>query len=596
MFFERNLHDLRFLCMKQKFKGKSCQFQFFPLTAGALLSPLLVVSHSYAQAQFELLNGIEPVTDAFQATGCGFGDFDNDGFVDLFVGNFSGSNRLYRNNHDNTFSLVEGAIFLGVSSAQSYGISWVDYDNDGNLDIFVANGYGTATSNFLYRNQGDGTFADAATGSLLSTSGHYAGCGWADYDRDGFVDLFVTSGGGVLSWLYRNDGQGRFVAKVGSPSVVSDAVGAAWADFNNDGWPDLFVANGFGDSPSVNFLYQNNQNGGFKRVVQPQFKSATHQSVGVTWGDYDNDGFLDAFVPNNGSWNGVRANREVNELYHNEQNGTLRQVTDSKTGPIVTDRGNSISACWADYDNDGWLDLVVGNRTYDYNDPETTALYHNNGDGTFSRVDSGPIAEYVGSNGGCAWGDIDNDGFLDLFLTSLSNLGGQNALFHNLGNANHWLKFRCVGTVSNRSAIGTKVRVHAQINGKSFWQLREISTGDGLGNPGLMAHFGLGDAAQVDAIRIEWPSGIVQELGATEANQMLTLVEPARLNLTSTQDSLKMTIQGGRGMTYAVEESGDLKQWSKIGSVNVTEINGLAAFETKSAQDGKKHFFRTQLE
>src|SRR5439155_20474239 len=186
----------------------------------------------------------------------------------------------------------------------------------------------------------------------------------------------------------------------------------------------------------------------------------------------------------------------------------------------------SITAAWGDYDNDGWLDLFVGNR--DGTPGQHSLLYHNNGDGTFTRITAGPIAELINTAGGCAWGDYDNDGFLDLFVSTLGNFPGEsNALFHNHGNSNHWLKVKCEGTTSNRSGIGAKVRVKATLNGKPVLQLREITSGDGIGSSALIAHFGLGDAMNVEMLRIEWPSGTVQVMTNVPTQQFLTVTEQA---------------------------------------------------------------------
>ena len=415
-------------------------------TCHAILLTLLVsFVRSNAQTNFEKITDAPQVTDLISGTGCAWVDYDQDGYVDLFVADFDGSNHLYHNERNGTFTAVTTGIIVNEGASGSYGVAWGDFDNDGYPDLFVGNGYGIGQTNFLYRNNGNGTFSKITNDPIVSVKGHFSGCAWGDYDRDGFVDLFVGNDLSGASVLYHNEGGSTFTRINSAPTLASDAVGVAWADFNNDGWPDLFVANGFGTDFKASYLYANFGGVQFQRVLSPNFPSASLGSTGIAWGDYDNDGFPDVFVTSDGS------NAEPNQLYHNNGTGTFSRVT---SGSIVTDpaRDGSIGAAWADYDNDGHLDLFIGNRGQVKN-----SLYHNNGNGTFTQIVTGPIVEdgEQDNNGGCAWGDYDNDGFLDLYV---SNLGptrestGHGYLYHNTGNSNAWLKVRCVGTVSNRFA------------------------------------------------------------------------------------------------------------------------------------------------
>jgi formylglycine-generating enzyme required for sulfatase activity len=434
-----------------------------------------------------------------------WGDYDNDGNLDLFVANLDHQNNfLYHNKGDGTFEKVTtGAVV--TDAASSAAGAWADCDNDGNLDLFVANFWGE--NNCLYRNNGDGTFATVSTGSIVSDGGFSCSCALADYDNDGHLDVFVSNGGGAQNennFLYRNNGNGTFT-KVTAGGIANDggySAGCAWADYDNDGYPDLFVCNMYS---AASFLYHNNRDGSFTRVTQGDIAAATGDFAGCAWGDYDNDGFLDLFVANGG---------QKNNLYHNNRDGTFSRVA---SGAIVDEVGNWIGCAWADYDNDGCLDLFVANRT------GKNCLYHNNGDGTFTKVTAGAIVEDVNASNGCAWGDYDNDGFLDLFVANWD--GQNNCLYHNSGNGNNWLKVKCVGVVSNRSGIGAKVRVKTVVGGKELWQMREIGGGDALGSQSLLAHFGLGEAATVQTVRVEWPSGVIQEFQDVGAKQVLTVNE-----------------------------------------------------------------------
>jgi hypothetical protein len=226
--------------------------------------------------------------------------------------------------------------------------------------------------------------------------------------------------------------------------------------------------------------------------------------------------------------------------------------------------GESRGCAWGDFDNDGYLDLFVTNGG------GQNGLFHNNGDGTFSRILSGaPVTDGKANTvfNICSWIDYDNDGFLDLFSSMSSGNSGfpvTPVLYHNETNTNSWLEVNCIGTVANRSAIGAKVRVQATIHGKSFWQLREISNGGGWNVVPLVAHFGLGDATNITTLRVEWPSGTVQELHNVSAKSILTITEPPRLHALARSSSGSFQIEhtGGLGMAYNLESSADLLHWT----------------------------------
>jgi len=446
------------------------------------------------------------VNDWETSDGCSWNDYDNDGDLDLFVATKS-PNSLYTNNGDGTFtqimsgSLVEDA--LG-----SKGCSWADFDNDGDSDLFVANAAGQ--NNILYENTGSGSFTKITAGPIVSDGGDSYGCSWGDYDNDGHVDIFIANGGGENNFLYKNMGSGNFIKITTGPIVTEggDSRGCSWADYDSDGDLDLFVANG-GEN---NFLYENKGGGNFEKITTGPIVTDGGGSKGGSWGDNDNDGDPDLFVTNSGDG-------ENNFLYENMGGGNFIKIT---SGPIVSDGGRSRCGSWGDYDNDGDLDLFVTNQ-----DLENNFLYTNNGDGTFNEITTGSIVTDGGSSRGCSWGDYDNDGDLDLFV---ANREQQNDfLYSNNGNSNHWINIQCIGTVSNTSAIGAKVRVKATINGNPVWQMNEISGQTGGGNGGsqnsLNAEFGLGDATFIDSVQIDWPSGGIQILTNIEVNQFLSITE-----------------------------------------------------------------------
>jgi enediyne biosynthesis protein E4 len=520
-------------------------------------------------------------TDQGVFAGAGWADFRSSGLLDLFICNYGGDriNRYYRNNGDGTFTKITQGGAVQDSSAHIVPAVG-DYDNDGYPDLFISQTITSSTGvpNVLYHNNGDGTFTLAASSGVTNVTGDFNASSAVDYDNDGFVDFFVPGFNGGSGLLFHNNGNGTFSRPSSVINNILDNHSVAWADYDNDGFMDLVIP---GDGN--NFLYHNNGNGTFTAI----HSNSVAQDVwsdnpwGVAWGDYDNDGRLDLFVT------GLTT---TNRLYHNNGNGSFTNVT---SGPMLkAPSGGGYRACaWGDYDNDGYLDLFMCG----YN--ATNALFHNNGDGTFTKVLSGaPVAE--GKDGiycnACGWADYDNDGFLDLLVTRApaDSSTTTNWLYHNNGNSNAWLEVKLIGTVANRSAIGAKVHVHATTGGKTFWQLREINSTDGRWIQPLVAHFGLGDATNVDTLRIEWPSGTVQEFQNVAARQILTYIEPPRLLATTTGSVPQFSLKGGRGLNYEVDSSPDLLAWSPIGTLTITNMNGIAQIVDTNPPALDQRFYR----
>lgn len=521
-------------------------------------------------------------------------DYDSDGFPDLYIAQNSSAigDAIYHNNGDGTFTRVTNVVTTPRRESSEGVIG--DFNNDGYEDLAVVHFFG---ADDLYRNEGGGQFSRLSpteAGPPVGDVDLSLDVGWADYDRDGFLDLFAVNGWRRVAknCLYRNTGDGRFTKMTTNQvgMLVGDLVpdgSVAWADCDNDGWPDLWVGGGwFSENPgAIERLWHNKGDGTFEPVLTTGSLSA-NASPGVGyWGDYDNNGFLDLFIS---SFLGT-------DSLHRNLNGPIFTNVTETAG--ISDGVYSTGAAWGDWDNDGWLDLIVV-RYHAANAP--TVLYHNDGDGTFTSLDVGSPIRDGDRRVMPAWADYDNDGFLDLLITCGDLVNGQNLLYRNNGNSNQWLKVKLVGTASNRSAIGAKVRVKATIRGQTIWQMREISgnsAGSG-GGGGLLAHFGLGDAATVETIRIEWPSGAVQELKNAPVKQTLTIAEhqegvttePSLGATRSAEGAVKLTLTGQTKLLYVFQASTNLMQWTKLGVR--TNLTGTVEFTDTAAAKYAQRFYR----
>jgi hypothetical protein len=548
---------------------------------------LLLAGASAGRAQpaaFTKVTNGPIATDVGDFTVGAWADFGNHGLLDLFVANYANRiNVLYTNNGDGSFTKVTvGDPVQDLAYHVCPAVA--DYDNDGYPDLLVSAGEGapSAEPNKLYHNNGNGTFTLAGSSGVGNVTGFFNASSAVDYDNDGFVDFFVP-GINASGVLFHNNGNGTFSRPASAINTSQNNGSVAWADYDNDGYMDLIIpyAATVG-SDAVNYLYHNNRNGTFTRILTGPV--ATDQwasgAWGITWGDYDNDGLLDLFIAGQNSGN---------RLYRNTGNGAFTNVT---SGPMLAAGPGDGTKCsaWGDYDNDGYLDLFAGS----IHGP--SQLFHNNGDGTFEQITSGdPVND---DNSGvychsCGWVDYDNDGFLDLFVARAADAGlAQNLLFHNNGNSNAWLKVKLVGTVANRSAIGAHVRVHATIGGKTFWQLREINSGGGRWIQPLVAHFGLGDATNIDTVLIEWPSGTIQQFTNVEPRQFLTITEPSRLLASVTNGAPQFTLKGGRNLPFDIQSSSDLMTWSPVGSVTITNLDGTTRIVDSNAPSSGNRFYR----
>jgi len=461
------------------------------------------------QKEFTRMNTSVITVDGTESRGVAWADYNNDGFDDVIIVETGSTSRndLYKNNGDGTFSqITDGPI--GTDIGDSRTACWGDYNNDGNEDLYITN-LGSE-NNFLYKNNGDGSFSRITTNETVNYSGKSVGAVWADFNNDGFLDLFVTNSEGELNYLFMNNQDESFTKITGQSIVddIGDSRGCAASDFDNDGDIDVFVANaGDGDG---NTLYINDGEGNFTGVYSGPIGDERNVSSGGSWGDFNNDGWLDLYVTNR---NGI-----PNTLFKNDLAGSFVTVG---TTEMPADSSDSRGSAWMDYDNDGLLDLFVGNSG-----DQPNFLYKQRAGGIFSRIILGPVVEDPNIDArGTAWGDFNNDGSPDLIL---GNHGGSNPLYRNNISENHFIQIKLRGTQSNSSALGAIVLLyHKNTDGNTVLQRRDI-----LGQSGYLSQnsstltFGLEQEISVDSIVVFWPGGMKETLSDEIAvDRLITITE-----------------------------------------------------------------------
>lgn len=444
------------------------------------------------------LVGIEPGADFIDATagplgdaddtyGVAWGDYNGDGYLDIYLANSGSANKLLRGDSTGAFTDVT-AESLG-NEGHGRGVAWADYDNDGDLDLYLCNTLGE--SNRLFRNDG-GPFTDITSG-LLGGAENSEGVAWGDFDGDGYVDLYIVNYGSSNK-LLRNEGGDVFTdVTMGPLGDDSYGYGVAAGDYDDDGDLDIYIVNS-----GANKLLRNEGAGVFTDVTAGPLGDSG-DGRGAAWGDYDNDGDLDLYISNNGGGN----------LLLRNDSGVFADVT---SGPLGNS-GDTWGVAWGDYENDGDLDLFLNNSS------GSNVILRNRGGDEFQNATVTPINAAIQGKA-AAWGDYDNDGLSDLYI---ANSGGTNHLYHNeYQQRPHWLGVRLAGVYSNRAGIGARVRI---VSG-GVPQVREISGGSGYcSQNSLIAVFGLAGSAVADSIRVIWPSGIVHDTVLVAADQVITITE-----------------------------------------------------------------------
>jgi enediyne biosynthesis protein E4 len=519
-----------------------------------------------------------------------WGDINNDGYLDLIIPthglSVSGGPFVYLNDGGQFFSDIRSTCGIKHGPAGSrddgdwHGYAFGDYDQDGNLDLYVAEGAkakqgGTHKRDNLFRGHGDGTFeyASDVAGLEISTN-RGRGAFWVDYDNDGRLDLLVKNYAG-LNVLYHNDGNGSLTIVPNAGGLADASLGKGYgsiisfADYDNDGFMDVAIT-GDGDTEA---LYRNQGDGTFVDVTAASGITPQPNGKGISWGDYNNDGFLDLFIARGQQGSLV----EGASLYRNNGDGTFTDVTTSAGVAILATCWTGV---WGDYDNDGRIDLFVTDSG-DTGDGQGNAnlLYHNNGDGTFTNVANSAgvaMADGVALHKGAAWGDYNNDGFLDLVVKdgvgneSDNGTGakGLHFLFQNNGNTNHFIKVDLKGVESNLHGIGAAVTV-TSTDGVSYRQNDGGGGGENDSQGSEPLHFGLGAATEA-TIMVSWPSGTVDTLSHVAANSSVQIVEGSAQScppLIIEQPRNRHVLVGSRAK-FSAEATGDAPlsyQWRKNG-------------------------------
>ncbi len=489
-----------------------------------LLSSCVCVffAESTIAQSFEATTFEDITTTPSASRSANFVDVNGDGWDDIFFTNgptAGQNNMLYINNGDGTFTTITTDAIV-LDNDRSDGASFADVDNDGDLDAVVVTygRNGAGKKNYFYRNNGDGTFTYEPANAIGIPLTYSEMANWIDLNNDQFLDAYITNSVVSTRNLYfENQGNGSFEAVTGL-SITSETLASRsinWIDYDGDGDSDLFITN---ENDANNSLFRNDGPNNFTQITDLSITQNGMNSAGSSWGDVDNDGDFDLFVAN---WNG-----QHNQLFIND-NGTFVEQINSE---IPAEIGSSFGSSFADVDNDGDLDLLVCHAYYP--GQVTNSLFINDGNGNFTKDTTSSLATHQGNTFGCAFGDYNNDGWLDVILANTLDENQSNSLFKNTGTGNNWIKIRCVGNPSNGSAIGAKVRVKATINGNEIWQIRQIEAASGYCSQNSYTnHFGLGDASLVSEIEIQWPSGAVETFTDIDNNNTYLVVEGSGIQL-----------------------------------------------------------------
>ncbi|MEP0263044.1 FG-GAP-like repeat-containing protein [Dokdonia sp.] len=446
--------------------------------------------------------------------GISFFDFDNDGWDDLTVSSNTGLPVKFYKNNNGTFELIN---LSGINDElfETKSVQWVDFDNDGDYDFFATSNQSTGDNRF-YENIGNLTFVNITDASGLSNPGHKSfGGSWGDYDKDGFLDLFLVSrffdSDSKFNTLYKNNGDGTFTDVSITANLIQEnslSFCSSWIDYDNDGWQDIYISND--KIQNENILYHNNGDGTFTNVAEAAGAAIAIDAMSTTIGDYNKDGWLDIYVANT---------QEGNAFLKNNGDGTFIDVA-YENGTLF--ESVAWSSVFLDADNDADLDLYVSASVTNVDSGQLSAAYYDNdGFGLYTIPENIGLEEDVSISYGNAIGDVDNDGKYDIAV--LNCLPDNIFLWKNESvHENNWIKVKLEGTESNRQGIGSFIEL--SVNGEK--QYNYTLCGEGyLGQNSSYEFFGIGIATQIDYIKVRWLSGQVDIIYNPEINSHLTMIE-----------------------------------------------------------------------
>jgi hypothetical protein len=459
-------------------------------------------------------------------------DYDNDGYLDIAIAAAHGGCNLYHNNGDGTFTDV--SIGSGIDkSVNTFALLAGDYNNDGFVDLYITRLGFYGGEGELLRNNGDGTFTNVTEEAGLNLWGPAFSAAWVDYDGDGFLDLFIANNLGGLfdrktpNRLFHNNGDGTFTETTEQAGIktVWPTIGCAWGDYDNDGRPDLFVSNAMGRSQ----LYHNNGDGTFKDVSEQAGVTEPCFGTPAAWWDYDNDGWMDIAqfvwsdhedVIHTMRFGEGPADSFPMRIYHNNRDGTFTQVN-RELG--MNGAWGTMSANVGDVNNDGYMDVVLGNGSPKMDRLDPMVLMEFDGYKFRNTTFAAGLA-YRGKSHGVTMADLFGDGRMSILVASGGQYPGDlltTSVYYPNRLAGNYVNIRLVGVMSNRSAIGARVSVQAD----GRWQHREVSGGTNFGFLPLEQHFGFGAIDTLDAIEIRWPSGLKQRFEGFAINKTYEFTE-----------------------------------------------------------------------
>ena len=514
---------------------KKYNFLFMPYRIFILILITSSLNHLNAQIFTKVIS--EPINSSTgQCFSGGFLDYNGDGLLDILGLNVSKGHKLYINNQDGTFSLSDDATIQTLSSLVNSGIALGDYDNDGLDDLLLTSNNNSVR--LVHRNDLD-SWEIVSDGPIIKIQNIALDCLWEDINNDGLLDIFMPTVANL-----------NFAASPGANNLLYMNMGDGVFESETNSVLTTSLANNqtgsFGDYDNDgdrdlfltewgndNYFFENNGDGTFTKIDYDLLLDNTNVTMSCVWGDFNNDGFLDLYV-GNGALQTIEPVHK-NYLFMNNGDKTFDKITE---GDAVNFEGNTLTTITGDFDNDGDLDIFAGQ----FAGPNT--IFLNDGNAVFTRIDAFDVNSSGAS--GCAVADYDDDGFLDIYTGNGTSENPGNALYHNNTNENNWFFVKCIGKISNRNAVGARAKIKATISGKSVWQIREISYNQGFRSGcDLKAHFGLGDAEIIDSVVIYWPSKQVDILTNVSVNQILEVEE------TVSEDFMKCIFSANKTSGYS---------------------------------------------